>query len=107
MTSTIKVCMGSSCFARGNIQNLQLIQNYLKENNLEAEVELVGLRCCDKCSQGPNITIDDVDKMLDLGLMSAPNLGVNDNMFNFNEARKLVDAYDGKTTFEKFVLENM
>ena len=61
MTSTIKVCMGSSCFARGNIQNLQLIQNYLKENNLEAEVELVGLRCYDKCSQGPNITIDDVE----------------------------------------------
>ena len=51
--------------------------------------------------------VDDVDKMLDLGLMSAPNLRVNDNMFNFNEARKLVDAYEGKTTFEKFVLENM
>ena len=28
--------------------------------------------------------VDDVDKMLDLGLMSAPNLRVNDNMFNFN-----------------------
>ena len=51
--------------------------------------------------------VDDVDKMLDLGLMSAPNLGVNDTMFNFNEARKLVDAYEGKTAFEKFVLENM
>mgnify|MGYP000250551565 FL=1 len=61
MASTIKVCMGSSCFARGNIQNLQLIQNYLKENGLDAEVELVALRCCDKCSQGPNITIDNVE----------------------------------------------
>ena len=61
MASTIKVCMGSSCFARGNIQNLQLIQNYLKENGLDAEVELVGLRCCDKCSQGTNITIDNVE----------------------------------------------
>ena len=61
MASTIKVCMGSSCFARGKIQNLQLIQNYLKENGLDAEVELVGLRCCDKCSQGPNITIDNVE----------------------------------------------
>ena len=61
MASTIKVCMGSSCFARGNIQNLQLVQNYLKDNGLEAKVELVGLRCCDKCSQGPNIMIDDIE----------------------------------------------
>lgn len=59
--STIKVCMGSSCFARGNAKNLQLIQKFLSENNLEDEIELTGLRCCDKCSKGPNITIDDVE----------------------------------------------
>ena len=61
MASTIKVCMGSSCFARGNAKNLQLIQKYLAENGLEAEVELTGLRCCDKCSKGPNLTIDGVE----------------------------------------------
>ena len=61
MSSTIKVCMGSSCFARGNSKNLQLIQKYIKEHNLEAQVELTGLRCCDKCSKGPNITIDEVE----------------------------------------------
>ncbi len=61
MSSTIKVCMGSSCFARGNSKNLQLIQKYINEHNLEAQVELTGLRCCDKCSKGPNITIDEVE----------------------------------------------
>ncbi|MBS4773231.1 MAG: (2Fe-2S) ferredoxin domain-containing protein [Proteobacteria bacterium] len=61
MASTIKVCMGSSCFARGNSKNLQVIQNFLESHNLSAEVELTGLRCCDQCSKGPNITIDGVE----------------------------------------------
>lgn len=60
MVSTIKVCMGSSCFARGNAKNLQLIQKFITENNLDAEVELSGLRCCNDCSQGPNISIDEI-----------------------------------------------
>ena len=28
----ITVCMGSSCFARGNAQNLEFIENFIKEN---------------------------------------------------------------------------
>lgn len=56
----IKVCMGSSCFARGNFENLQFLENYIKENNLDAEVELVGALCKEECSSGPNIYIDDV-----------------------------------------------
>lgn len=55
----IKVCMGSSCFARGNFQNLTFLENYLKENNLEAEIELVGAHCQERCELGPNIYIDD------------------------------------------------
>lgn len=52
--------MGSSCFARGNLDNLNFLENYIKENNLEAEIELTGALCQDKCSSGPNIYIDDV-----------------------------------------------
>ena len=56
----IKVCMGSSCFARGNMENLQFLEKYIADNNLDAELELVGALCTEKCSSGPNIFIDDV-----------------------------------------------
>ncbi|MBQ8459415.1 NAD(P)H-dependent oxidoreductase subunit E [bacterium] len=56
----IKVCMGSSCFARGNAENLEFIENYIKEHNLDAEIELVGALCSEECSSGPNIFINDV-----------------------------------------------
>ena len=58
MSDTIQICLGSSCFARGNNKNLQIISKYLKDNNLEAEIELTGLRCCNLCSKGPNTTIN-------------------------------------------------
>ncbi len=57
----ITVCMGSSCFARGNDQNLEFLENYIKEHGLEAEIELAGNRCEGKCSTGPNIIIDGVE----------------------------------------------
>lgn len=58
-TLEIKICMGSSCFARGNADNLEFIENYIKENNLDAEIELYGARCENKCDKGPNIIIND------------------------------------------------
>lgn len=58
MTHEIKVCMGSSCFARGNLENLNLIENYIKNNNLDAQVELIGALCEEKCASGPHIYID-------------------------------------------------
>lgn len=54
----ITVCMGSSCFARGNMENLEYIEERIKENNLNAKIELTGSRCEGKCAKGPNIIID-------------------------------------------------
>lgn len=54
----IKVCMGSSCFARGNLQNLNFLENYINDNKLDAEIEMVGAHCQEKCDIGPNIYID-------------------------------------------------
>ena len=51
--------MGSSCFTRGNNNNLKLIQEYLAENNLEAEVSLVGSLCKEKCRKGPVIFLNE------------------------------------------------
>lgn len=57
----VKVCMGSACFARGNLQNLEFIENYILENKLDAKIELSGSRCEGKCADGPNITINGVE----------------------------------------------
>ena len=57
----VTVCMGSSCFARGNAQNLEFIENYIKENGLEAQIDLAGTRCSGKCAVGPNIVINGVE----------------------------------------------
>lgn len=54
----IMICMGSSCFSRGNSVIAQMIQDFIKENNLENEVEIRGCLCTGECRQGPNIRID-------------------------------------------------
>lgn len=56
----VTVCMGSACFARGNEQNLRYIENYIKENNLAAKIDLAGSRCENKCADGPNIIVNGV-----------------------------------------------
>lgn len=58
MTVEIKICMGSACFARGNSQNVEIIENYIKENKLDANVELVGSHCEGKCADGPNLYVN-------------------------------------------------
>ena len=55
---TIKVCMGSSCFARGNAANLEFIENFIKEHDIDAKMDLFGSRCENKCAEGPNVIID-------------------------------------------------
>ena len=34
----ITVCMGSSCFARGNQENLAYIEEYIKEHGIDANI---------------------------------------------------------------------
>lgn len=56
----LKICMGSSCFARGNKENLETIKQFLKENRIEAEVILTGNLCEGTCNTGPNLFFNDV-----------------------------------------------
>ncbi len=57
---TVELCMGSSCFARGNAQTLTLLENYIAENSLGDRVELIGHLCLGACSIGPNVKIGDL-----------------------------------------------
>ena len=59
MTTEIKVCMGSACFAKGNLENLEFIKEYIKENGLEADVTIVGALCENKCSVCPRIIVNE------------------------------------------------
>ena len=59
MTTDIKICMGSACFAKGNQENLEFIKEYIEENNLDAEITIVGALCDNKCSEGPRVIINE------------------------------------------------
>lgn len=54
----IIICMGSSCYSRGNRLNLELIKAWLEERNIEAEVGFKGQLCSNLCNKGPVITIN-------------------------------------------------
>ena len=57
---SVTICMGSSCFSRGNNRNLEAVRAWLGEHHREAEVELKGCRCGNACAVGPNIWINGV-----------------------------------------------
>ena len=59
MTHEIKICMGSACFAKGNQENLQYIKNFIDENNLNAEITIIGALCENRCEIGPRIYVDE------------------------------------------------
>ena len=56
----VRICMGSSCFSRGNAANLKFIQDYLAARGLSARVVTVGHLCENLCSEGPNLMLDGV-----------------------------------------------
>ena len=53
------ICMGSSCFSRGNRDVVNYIRDYLKRNHLEDRIVFKGARCMNLCSNGPNLKIND------------------------------------------------
>jgi NADH:ubiquinone oxidoreductase subunit E len=54
----VTICMGSSCFSRGNNRNLEVIRKWLADHGKEANVELKGCRCGNNCGIGPNLWIN-------------------------------------------------
>ncbi|MDR1612951.1 MAG: (2Fe-2S) ferredoxin domain-containing protein [Planctomycetota bacterium] len=54
----IALCMGSSCFMRGNNILLRALEDSIRENAWEDRVALSGLRCENRCGQGPNVFVD-------------------------------------------------
>jgi len=57
--TTLTICLGSSCFTRGNDENLPRIQEFLAQHGLEERVRLRGSRCEGRCQHGPNLRVGD------------------------------------------------
>jgi NADH:ubiquinone oxidoreductase subunit E len=55
----ITICMGSSCFSRGNRRMIQIIQDFLKSRLLEENVILKGAHCMGACEKGPVMKLND------------------------------------------------
>ena len=55
----ITICLGSSCFSRGNKSILDIIKNYLKQHKLESTVFFSGELCTGLCEEGPILKVDD------------------------------------------------
>ncbi|MGD0911567.1 MAG: (2Fe-2S) ferredoxin domain-containing protein [Terracidiphilus sp.] len=53
----VVVCLGSSCFARGNAQNLALVEAYLLNHGMQNSVRVRGCLCQDECKRGPNLVV--------------------------------------------------
>ncbi|MDG5815781.1 (2Fe-2S) ferredoxin domain-containing protein [Chitinispirillales bacterium ANBcel5] len=54
----ITICMGSSCYSRGNGKNYEVIREFFAEKGIEEEVKIKGCRCGGQCMNGPNIWVN-------------------------------------------------
>lgn len=54
----ITICMGSSCFARGNAENLEILKRYSKNKDSRIRIHIKGCLCQENCKHGPNLTIN-------------------------------------------------
>jgi NADH:ubiquinone oxidoreductase subunit E len=53
----IVICLGSSCFARGNKKTLVRIQDFIKEHDIDEYVKFRGNHCFGECKDGPVLKI--------------------------------------------------
>jgi biotin synthase len=53
------VCMGSSCFSRGNNRTVAAIRDFIAAKGLADRATLEGQLCEGQCKDGPNITVGD------------------------------------------------
>ena len=56
----VQVCVGSSCHIKGSDAIVEMMENALKEHNIEDEVVLTGSFCIGKCNRiGVTVQVND------------------------------------------------
>ncbi|WP_075591230.1 (2Fe-2S) ferredoxin domain-containing protein [Labilibacter marinus] len=56
----IRICLGSSCYTRGNAENLKIIQAFVEDKQINASIDFRGHLCNENCNKGPVININGV-----------------------------------------------
>ena len=54
------LCLGSSCYSRGNQYVLEIVKQYIKDHNLKEQIDFRGQLCTGNCSNGPVLKINDM-----------------------------------------------
>lgn len=55
----VAVCVGTSCYLKGSYNLLQGLLKLIKEQGVEDRVSVGATFCLERCSQGPNIRVND------------------------------------------------
>ena len=58
MKTVLEICLGSSCFSRGNSLTLDRVEALLERLGLREQVVLKGKLCTGACADGPCLSID-------------------------------------------------
>lgn len=58
MEHEITICLGSSCYTRGNRETLELIKAFIQEHHLQGNVFFHGDLCTGRCASGPVLRIN-------------------------------------------------
>ncbi len=61
MSVKMTICIGSSCFARGNAANVKIVEDFITQRGLsdELDIELSGGLCTDNCPDGPVVVVNE------------------------------------------------
>ena len=59
MKTELVICMGSSCFARGNKTIHKVILDYIQKHHLSESLKLKGNHCFGHCCSGPVVKINE------------------------------------------------
>ncbi len=57
--TTVKVCLGTSCYMKGSYRVLSQLVESVKKDSLGDEIEVVGTFCLENCDKSPNVMVND------------------------------------------------
>jgi NADH:ubiquinone oxidoreductase subunit E len=57
---TIELCMGSSCYCRGNNRLAVELKELIVRRSWDGKIAIRGCLCKDECPKGPNIRINGI-----------------------------------------------